>query len=131
MEELIDRYPDLSNDEYNGAKEVAPPRDPLVIDLGLSGIELTSVENGVHFDLDKNGFAEKTAWIGEEDGFLAYDRNNNGIIDNGGELFSDQVVMSDGSISTSGFAALSDIDSNSDGVIDEKRTIQQRRKKPC
>ncbi len=120
-----------SDEGLTESDETPAPRDPLVIDLGKKGIELTGLENGVHFDLDKNGFAEKTAWIGEEDGFLAYDRNNNGIIDNGGELFSDQVVMSDGSISTSGFAALSDLDSNSDGVIDEKRTIQQRRKKPC
>ena len=47
----------------------------------------------MYFDLDKNGFAEKTAWIGTEDGFLALDRNGNGIIDNGGELFGDQVEL--------------------------------------
>ncbi len=103
---------------YQDATVAQPPRDPLVIDLGQPGIELTDVENGVYFDLDKNGFAEKTAWIGKEDGFLALDRNGNGSIDDGGELFSDQVLMSDGRISSSGFEALADLDENNDGIID-------------
>ncbi len=104
---------------YQKATNILPPRDPLVIDLGIPGIELTSVENGVHFDLDKNGFAEKTAWIGKEDGFLALDRNGNGFIDDGGELFGDQVLMSNGKIASSGFEALKDLDTNNDGVINK------------
>lgn len=128
INKLIEEYPDLSGDEYDAAKDATPPRDPLIIDLGKIGIEITSVEDGVHFDLDKNGFAEKTEWVGQEDGFLAIDRNHNGFIDDGGELFSDQVVMSDGYVSTSGFEALADLDDNvdeetgkvGDGIIDEK-----------
>ena len=88
---------------YDRAGKAQPPRDPLIIDLGESGIELRSLEHGVNFDLDNNGFAEKTAWIGTEDGFLALDRNGNGNIDNGGELFGDQVILKDGSKSASGF----------------------------
>lgn len=87
---------------------------PLIIDLGKKGIELTNVENGVHFDIDKNGFAEKTAWTDGEDGFLVLDRNGNGFIDDGGELFSDQVVMKNGEISKDGFEALADLDDNKD-----------------
>lgn len=104
--------------KFSAATVAQPPRDPLVIDLGTPGIDLTTIDDGVYFDLDKNGFAEKTAWIGTEDGFLVLDRNGNGVIDDGGELFSDQVEMSDGSISASGFAALSDLDENGDGIID-------------
>lgn len=107
-----------NSSRYGAATVAQPPRDPLVIDLGTPGIELTTTNDGVYFDLDKNGFAEKTAWIGTEDGFLVLDRNGNGIIDDGGELFSDQVEMNDGSISASGFAALSDLDENGDGIID-------------
>ncbi len=106
------------NGEYERAGKAQPPRDPLVIDFGREGIELCALANGVNFDLDNNGFAEKTAWIGTEDGFLAMDRNRNGVIDNGGELFGDQVILSDGSMSSSGFDALEDIDENQDGVID-------------
>lgn len=39
--------------------EVAHPPDPLVIDLGILGIELISVENRVHFDLDKNDLMKR------------------------------------------------------------------------
>ncbi|MGN1277360.1 MAG: hypothetical protein ACI4UK_10265, partial [Floccifex sp.] len=116
IDELIGEIQDLSKD-YEDAGNVSPPRDPLIIDLGKSGIDLYSLENGVNFDLDNNGFAEKTAWIGEEDGFLALDRNGNGKIDNGGELFGDQVMLKDGSISTSGFEALSEFDEDCDGKI--------------
>ena len=69
-ESIWDWLLDPLNDEYTNAGNAQPPRDPLAIDLGALGIELTTLENGVNFDLDKNGFAEKTAWIGLEDGFL-------------------------------------------------------------
>lgn len=108
---------DDANDDYGDSGNTPAPRDPLIIDLGKKGIELTNVENGVHFDIDKNGFAEKTAWTDGEDGFLVLDRNGNGFIDDGGELFSDQVVMKNGEISKDGFEALADLDDNKDGII--------------
>lgn len=52
--------------------------DPIVIDIGKSGFELTSQENGAHFDMDSNTLAEKTAWIKGDDAFLALDRNGDG-----------------------------------------------------
>lgn len=107
-------------DEYEKAGEAQPPRDPLIIDLGEKGIKLHNVKNGVYFDLDNNGFAEKTAWIDVEDGFLSLDRNGNGKIDNGGELFGDQVILLDGSTSASGFEALEELDENQDQVIDQE-----------
>lgn len=117
LDELEKNYVEGTIADYNAACTAQPPRDPLIIDLGAEGIHLTSLENGVNFDLDNNGFAEKTAWIGSEDGFLAYDRNGNGKIDNGGELFGDQVELKDGSLSSSGFEALAELDGNGDGVI--------------
>lgn len=112
-----DETSDDANDRYGDSGKTPAPRDPLIIDLGKKGIELTNVENGVHFDIDKNGFAEKTAWTDGEDGFLVLDRNGNGFIDDGGELFSDQVVMKNGEISKDGFEALADLDDNKDGTI--------------
>lgn len=117
IDELMKEIQEESGN-YDRAGKAQPPRDPLIIDLGESGIELRSLEHGVNFDLDNNGFAEKTAWIGTEDGFLALDRNGNGNIDNGGELFGDQVILKDGSKSESGFEALAELDDNSDGIID-------------
>nr|WP_315064579.1 hypothetical protein [uncultured Campylobacter sp.] len=42
--------------------------------------------------MDNNGFKEATGWISKDDAFLAYDKNGNGIIDNGNELFGDKTV---------------------------------------
>ncbi len=122
-EEAVDdiiRLIQEENDDYEKAGEAQPPRDPLIIDLGEKGIKLHNVKNGVYFDLDNNGFAERTAWIDTEDGFLALDRNENGKIDNGGELFGDQVILQDGTISASGFEALGELDENHDKLIDSE-----------
>ena len=122
IEELLKEIQEES-DEYDEAGRKQPPNDPLVVDMGEEGIELCSIDEGVNFDLDNNGFSEKTAWIGNEDGFLALDRNGNGIIDNGSELFGDQVILSDGNKSTSGFVALEDVDNNQDKIIDNNDEI--------
>ncbi len=119
LEALIKGIQD-ENDEYEDASQAQPPRDPLIIDFGTSGIDLCSLADGVNFDLDNNGYAEKTAWIGTEDGFLALDRNGNGVVDNGGELFGDQVDIGEGRLSSSGFEALSILDDNGDELIDEQ-----------
>lgn len=116
-----EQHDDTGSDNSSrfGAATVAqPPRDPLVIDLGTPGINLSTVETGIHFDIDKNGFAEKTVWTDGEDGFLVLDRNGNDIIDDGGELFSDHVIMSDGRTSSDGFEALADLDEDDNGIID-------------
>lgn len=122
-EKMREHFAKYFGDIFDSASNAQPPRDPLAIDLGAEGIELVSLENGVNFDLDKNDFRERTAWIGREDGFLALDRNGNGAIDDGGELFGDQVTMKDGTTSTSGFEALAELDENSDGVIDNKDAV--------
>ncbi|MEM1047722.1 MAG: calcium-binding protein [Pseudomonadota bacterium] len=86
-------------------------RDPLVLDLDGDGLELTSLgQSSVHFELDGDGFAERTAWVRSDDGFLAIDDNGNGTIDDLGELFGDAT--------TDGFTELAGLDSNADGVID-------------
>ena len=64
------------------------------------------MENIVNFDLDNNEFAEKTLWIGTTDRFLVFDRNGNDVIDNGSELFVDQVVLKSGKQSESSFETL-------------------------
>jgi len=107
---------------FTSAQSAEVPKDPLLIDLDGDGIETTSVENGVYFDQENDGFAEVSAWVSSDDGVLAIDKNNNGTIDNGSELFGDSYVKSDGTIATSGFDALSDLDSNGDGQINSSDT---------
>jgi len=89
---------------------------PLVLDIDGDGIEVTklgftSSASKVHFDLDNDGFAERTGWITGGDGLLAWDKNSNGIIDNQSELFGNSATYSDG------FAYLASLDSNSDNKI--------------
>ncbi|MEO1324682.1 MAG: hypothetical protein AAFV59_16945 [Pseudomonadota bacterium] len=90
--------------------------DPLVIDLDGDGIELTTLEgSAAYFDLDGDGFAERTGWVQPDDAILALDVNGNGSIDDISEVF--------GSMDNSGFAELADYDDNGDGVIDAQDAI--------
>jgi len=94
-------------------------KDPLILDLNGDGITTTALTNeGLWFDQDNNGFAERTGWIGTGDGLLVMDRNGNGIIDDGTELFGNQAILSNGKTAQNGFEALAELDSNHDGKID-------------
>lgn len=90
--------------------ERAVSRDPLVLDLAGDGISTTGIDDGRDFDIDGDGRTDRTAWIRGDDALLALDRDGNGRIDNGGELF--------GTASGDGFADLAELDDNADGVID-------------
>ncbi len=95
----------------------ATASDPIVLDLDGDGIELTGVSQGVSFDLNADGSIETAATVTGGDGLLALDKNNNGAIDDGTELFGDQNGASNG------FEELAKYDSNRDGSIDSKDAI--------
>ena len=97
-------------------------RSPLVVDLDGDGVETTTTEDGTHFDHDNNGFAEKTSWVGKDDGLLVRDINSNGQIDDGTELFGNNSVLSSGEKAANGFEALKDLDSNNDGIFNSSDT---------
>jgi hypothetical protein len=93
---------------------------PIILDLGNDSYRLTSPANGVRFDLRNQGRTVQTAWTrtGAENAFLALDRNGNGLIDNGSELFGDSTPLRSGQRASNGFEALSELDDNRDGVVD-------------
>ena len=108
---------------WNQAKSwVQPRRDPLALDLDGDGIETRGADGKIVFDHNNDGVKTGTGWLRPDDGWLVLDRNSNGTIDNGGELFGVDTVKSDGTKATDGFDALSDLDSNDDGVFDAKDT---------
>ncbi len=100
------------------AGDVAKIVDPMFLDLNGDGkMGTTSLENGINFDHAKDGFKELSAWVDKEDGILVIDKNENGIIDDGGEIFGDNYIKSNGNKAANGFEALTDLDSNKDGII--------------
>lgn len=103
---------------WDRAKNWVWPRDPIILDLDGDGLETVGLASNVYFDHDGDGVLTKTGWSGKDDALLVWDRNANGTIDTGAELFGDFTVLPNGTLAPNGFAALAALDSNGDGIID-------------
>ncbi len=101
-----------------------PLYDPLSLDLDNDGLETIGINTAspILFDHTGSGVKIATGWLSSHDGFLALDRNGNGTIDNGTELFGDSTVLPDGNRAHDGFEALSAQDTNADGLVNAQDT---------
>jgi trimeric autotransporter adhesin len=105
---------------------------PIVIDTHKDGIQLGPAGRTVLFDVNADGAADKVQWVrprGDE-AFLVLDRNRNGIVDDGSELFGVGTPMIEGGTAPNGFVALAQYDQpllggNDDGVISHADAVWQ------
>ncbi|UFP92984.1 hypothetical protein [Gloeobacter morelensis] len=102
---------------------------PILIDTKGDGFALTSADGGVLFDLQGRGGIAKNAWTetGSDDAFLVLDRDENGTIDDGRELFGNHTAQP-ASVNPNGFLALAEFDKpahggNGDGAISAEDTV--------
>ena len=110
----------LSRDQLIALTMAAGFQTPVVLDLNGDGVSTQSINAGVKFDLLAQGQAVNTGWVSASDGLLARDLNRDGVINSGAELFGSSTVLANGQKAQDGYQALSELDSNLDGVVNRQ-----------
>ncbi|MBV5344874.1 MAG: hypothetical protein JZU63_04760, partial [Rhodoferax sp.] len=111
-------YDRTHGDLFNSAQRFQGRYDPLTLDMDCDGLETVPLSA-------RSPIKTGTGWVKGEDGFLALDRDGNGAIDSGRELFGDSTPLFDAEgheigKAEDGFDALAQEDSNHDGIVNDQ-----------
>jgi hypothetical protein len=131
----VEESPGLCDTGYTWSfsqMQCVPTSSPVLVDVTGDGFSLTGAAGGVLFDLNRDGVGERLAWTaeGSDDAWLTLDRNGDGSVDDGGELFGNYTPQPEppAGVEKNGFLALAEYDSpaqggNADGVIDGRDAV--------
>jgi len=103
----------------------ACPTSPILINLHDASFPLSGAGEPVWFDIDADGQPNRITWTEAHSAvaFLARDRNANGRIDDGSELFGNATPVHSGARAANGFEALAELDTNADGMVDPRDEV--------
>ena len=112
----------LGGDNFCGgqSQDQGQCTSPILFNLGIGGYDLTGLDDPVLFDIDADGVPDHVGWttIGSQVAFLVLDRNGNGRIDSGAELFGNRTPLPGGHTAADGFEAMASLDATHDGLLD-------------
>lgn len=94
-----------------------PTMTPILVDLDRNGFHLAGLDAPVMFDLDADGELDRISWTAAQtgDAFLVFDRNGNGSVDDGRELFGNATLLANGAAALNGYEALLELDDEAYG----------------
>jgi hypothetical protein len=125
-----DQYGSPAGQQSDGG--TCPCGSPVLVDVEGDGFRLTDFAGGVRFDLDADGRRGRLSWTapGADDAWLALDRDGDGLIGDGRELFGNFTEQPDppAGVRKNGFLALAEFDrlahgGNGDGVVDARDAV--------
>jgi hypothetical protein len=108
-----------------GCQEGSGADSPIVINFANGDYSLTGSDAPVSFDMRATGHPISIGWTAAAtaQAFLCVDRDGDGAITSGAELFGNATPLNDGQRADNGFQALAELDDNHDGIIDDRDSI--------